>query len=238
MQKHTCFKKGSFSKVWKKLAISMIAGLATIGTGTSMDDTKMIAKDVVEEHNGVYGGKWHIVSPEGFDLPEGLEYLKYNARHLPLKALDDSETSAIIAISNMGYSVTLREVYSLLNKSKAYDIGLVIHHCCSTVDSLCFDSDVMQLVAFRIKNIVINDGILTFRDLWSLVVVTWCSDVCCYLSNIVFINKDWTLISNIPTSINSIKYEPPRIFEIRNCNLNEFEKSRLQALLGIHMSCI
>ena len=41
-----------------------------------MEDTKMIAEDVVEEHNGVYGGKWHIVSLEGFELPEGLEYLK------------------------------------------------------------------------------------------------------------------------------------------------------------------
>ena len=36
----------------------------------------MVDEDVVEEHNGVYGAKWHIVSPEGFDLPEGLEYLK------------------------------------------------------------------------------------------------------------------------------------------------------------------
>ncbi len=36
----------------------------------------MISVDFVEEHNGVYCGKWHIVSPEGFDIPEGLEYLK------------------------------------------------------------------------------------------------------------------------------------------------------------------
>lgn len=41
-----------------------------------MESAKMVMEDVVEEHNGVYGGKWHIVSPEGFDLPEGLEYLK------------------------------------------------------------------------------------------------------------------------------------------------------------------
>ena len=36
----------------------------------------MVPEDVVEEHNGVYTGKWHIVSPEGLDLPEGLKYLK------------------------------------------------------------------------------------------------------------------------------------------------------------------
>ena len=54
----------------------MIAGLATIGTGTAIENSKTVKEDVVEEHNGVYGGKWHIVSPEGFELSEGLEYLK------------------------------------------------------------------------------------------------------------------------------------------------------------------
>ena len=39
----------------------------------------MVTEDVIEEHNGVCGGKWHIVCPEGFDLPEGLEYLKNKA---------------------------------------------------------------------------------------------------------------------------------------------------------------
>ena len=39
-------------------------------------DAKMVVEDVVEEYNGVYCGKWHIISPEGFDLPEGLKYLK------------------------------------------------------------------------------------------------------------------------------------------------------------------
>ena len=27
-----------------------------------MEDVKKIEEDVIEEHNGVYGGKWHIVS--------------------------------------------------------------------------------------------------------------------------------------------------------------------------------
>ena len=44
-----------------------------------MADNKIIEEDIVEEHNGVYGSKWHIVSTEGFDLPEGLEYLKNKA---------------------------------------------------------------------------------------------------------------------------------------------------------------
>ncbi len=36
----------------------------------------MTTEGVVEEHNGVYGGKWNIVSSEGFDLPAGREFLK------------------------------------------------------------------------------------------------------------------------------------------------------------------
>ena len=59
-------------RIWKRLAVSVVIGLATIGTGIAMESAKIVTEDVVEEHNGVYGGKWHIVSPEGFDLPEGL----------------------------------------------------------------------------------------------------------------------------------------------------------------------
>ena len=36
----------------------------------------MNEEDAIEEHNGVYGNKWHITTQEGFDLPEGLEYFK------------------------------------------------------------------------------------------------------------------------------------------------------------------
>ena len=41
----------------------------------------MIVEDIIEERNGVYDSKWHIVSSEGFDLPEGLEYLKRGWGH-------------------------------------------------------------------------------------------------------------------------------------------------------------
>ena len=36
---------------------------------TATENAKMVTEDVVEEHNDVYGGKWHIISPKGFDLP-------------------------------------------------------------------------------------------------------------------------------------------------------------------------
>lgn len=41
-----------------------------------MKDLKMVEDDVVKYHNGVYSDKWHLISPEGFDLPEGQDYLK------------------------------------------------------------------------------------------------------------------------------------------------------------------
>ena len=47
-----------------------------IGGSGALEDIKMITDDVIKDHNGVYGGKWNIVTNEGFDLPEGMEYLK------------------------------------------------------------------------------------------------------------------------------------------------------------------
>ena len=36
-------------------------------------EAKMNEEDIIEEHNGVYNGKWNTVSPEGFYLKEGLD---------------------------------------------------------------------------------------------------------------------------------------------------------------------
>jgi len=71
-----------------------------------MENTKMIAEDVVEEHNGVYNGKWHIVSPQGFDLPEGLEYLK-----------DAQNDEITVRGSGMGLDKFVHEVRNVMNKS-------------------------------------------------------------------------------------------------------------------------
>ena len=52
-----------------------MVGLVSMENGIAMDDTNVFSENVVDEYNGIYCGKWHIVSPEGY-LPEGLEYLK------------------------------------------------------------------------------------------------------------------------------------------------------------------
>ena len=53
--------------------------------------------NILEEHNGVYDEKWHIISSEGFLLPEGLEYVKYTAT----KGVFDS-TTGIWDIGDLG----------------------------------------------------------------------------------------------------------------------------------------
>ena len=42
--------------------------MTAIGSSNAMEDMKIIVGDVAEEHNGVYNGKWNIISPEGFSL--------------------------------------------------------------------------------------------------------------------------------------------------------------------------
>ena len=73
-----------------------------------MENTKMISEDVAEEHNGVYSGKWHIISPEGFNLPEGLDYLK-NSWEKELQ-----KYKANILVKNIPLNITFEEIYSLL----------------------------------------------------------------------------------------------------------------------------
>ena len=70
-----------------------------------------ISDEVVQEHNRVYDNKWNIISPEGLDLPEGLEYLK-NTEHfhniiISYMSLDDA-TSALCTFAERYYSITKR----------------------------------------------------------------------------------------------------------------------------------
>lgn len=69
-------------------------------------DAKMVVEDVVEEYNGVYCGKWHIISPEGFDLPEGLKYLKNSWGG------DTQKYKANIEVKNVPLKTALCDVFS------------------------------------------------------------------------------------------------------------------------------
>ena len=94
----------------------------------------MLTEDVVEEYNGVYGGKWHIVSPEGFNLPEGLEYLKNSWEgSIEEETFNNKERifryNAKIKISYVDLKLALKKVSSLLVQIYAYDTDVEIKDC-------------------------------------------------------------------------------------------------------------
>ena len=97
-------------------------------------EAKMNEKDIIEEHNGVYNGKWHIVSPEGFDLKEGLEYLKKSWEgSIEEETFCNKERifkyNAKIKISNVDLKLVLKKVSSLLVQVYAYGIDVEFIDC-------------------------------------------------------------------------------------------------------------
>ena len=102
--------------------------------GISMKEDKIIEENNVEKYNGVYGDKWHIVSPEGFELPEGLEYLKNS-----WEGTIEDETfcgeerifkyNAKIKISHVELKLALKKVSFLLAQVYAYDTDVEFKDC-------------------------------------------------------------------------------------------------------------
>jgi len=222
MFKHTCFKKGSFNKVWKKLAISMIAGLATIGTGVAKEDTKMIAEDVIEEHNGVYGGKWHIVSPEGFDLPEGLEYLK----EMCMKCAPKDPS---LKCSSMSFKDIAQGLKFLEEKQENFRLSdLEIAHCFRWGDVCsCFES-IMQL---DMDNFTVHGCTLTFKDLRIIIENLRSLDQLNLSENsFMFCEEDWFNVEKLGMNLN--RYNISRL-DMTKSNFSEDEKIRLSTLIKI-----
>jgi len=102
--------------------------------GNAEEDTKIHEEDIFEEYNGVYGGKWHIVSPEGFDLPEGQDYLKYSWEG----SWEDYQLHgkerihryvAKIKVSNVGLAEATEQLHHVLKKFWAHETDLEIENC-------------------------------------------------------------------------------------------------------------
>ena len=91
-----------------------------IGGSGALEDIKMITDDVIKDHNGVYGGKWNIVTNEGFDLPEGMEYLKNSWEK------NIQKYKAHIVVKDIPLSITLEKTYSLLWRANIEGVVLVI----------------------------------------------------------------------------------------------------------------
>ena len=116
----------------------------------------MIAEDAIEEHNDVYDVKWYIVSPEGFDLPEGLEYLKNSWEK------DIQRYKAHIVVKNISLRITFEEAYSLLWQANIERVVLEI----------CRDNERDRLLNFKrapflfLDELVVHDCHITIEEFW------------------------------------------------------------------------
>ena len=131
----------------------------------------MIEEDVIEKHNGVYGGKSHIFFLKGFDLTEGLEYLKNslegswdNCRRAKKEGI--LRYVASIKVSNVSLKNAFEWLACVLNKFKAFVTDLEIENCIGNskeVSIVCLDK-----ITYFAKDFFIHCSQLIFRYLASI----------------------------------------------------------------------
>ena len=132
--------------------------MVSMENGIEMEDTKIIAGDIIEEHNGVYNGKWHIASPEGFDLPEGMEYLKGGWDHS--KKGTTCLYIPVIKVSYIPLHVALLKVWSIL---AIFNLGVDIEFEKCTEKSK--EGQFGMLMGMEFFNLTVHACNLTFRDI-------------------------------------------------------------------------
>ena len=192
---------------------------------------KMVTKDIIEEHNGVYCGKWHIVSLEGFALPEGVEYLKNSWEgswddHFMGRKERIHKYIANITVRNVQLEDAFREIYRLLNKFTAYGTNLEIRNCFGSLTTQRIDS----VIPF-VGDFLINGCQLTFRNLGNIICAT-CSGKYKYdLSGNRFENLSQLKIFEKPFDIVKKESITGKSFDLRNCNFTERDKIYLKEIL-------
>ena len=107
-------------------------------------------EDEINEYNGVYNGKWHIISPEGFDFPEGKEYIK--------KKIDEE---AVIRGNKIDLDEFVNDVKNIMNDT-LIEINVEIINCprkkfCDTFRN------------FEYLDLTIHGCLLTFKDIKNIV---------------------------------------------------------------------
>ena len=197
-----------------------------------MEYTKVIEEDVVEEHNGVYGDKWHIVSPEGFDLPEGLEYLKGNASDSFCEARSDIEIKAMVVVNNIEIECALKEMLCVLHKNCAYGISLTFKNCYSQVMECCINFQRVDELSFHVKELIFNRVNITFEELSILLKVTHYEELCYTFFDVVFEKKDWKFLDEVKKFYNSCSNRPFKFCKFQKCNFTEAEIAKLKVVLG------
>lgn len=202
----------------------------------AMEDIKMIAEDVIEEQNGVYGGKWHIVSPEGFYLPEGLEYLKNSwegsvEERITFNRKEIFKYNAKIKVCHIDLHTSLKQVSSLLADTWSYCADVEFKDCPRKCTSL--EIPYLRMFPF-VDKLKISECTLTYADLRDIMHSSIGTNRECYLSENIF--KDAGCAESvrcIEQQINIMKsiQESYNVLDLRNCNFSEEEKKMLKKKL-------
>ena len=186
-----------------------------------MEDTKMIAEDVIEERNGVYGDKWHIVSPEGFDLPEGLEYLKNSWER------DTQKYKANIMVENISLKTALEKLHCVLHWTEAMKCIVKIINDGERKEGTNFFKT--RITSF-LDEFVIHRCHLTPEDITDVLLGGIPEGFCCNFSDNMFITKDFSLINKFESCLNNIEDYENRValLDLRYCNFSNEEKEFLK----------
>ena len=186
----------------------------------------MIVEDIIEERNGVYDSKWHIVSSEGFDLPEGLEYLKRGWGH------DQKGITCIyipfIKVSCIPLDVALLKVCGVI---EIFNVGVNIKFERCTGKSK--DGQFGKLMGMKLFDLTIHECNLTFRDIREMLDPSNSNLVHGIdLSGNVFdeCDKNWNILDEI-SQFGTVGDPPVDELNLTNCGFSATEKKLLEQKL-------
>ena len=197
----------------------------------------MILDAALPEHNGVYNGKWHITSLEGFNLKEGIEYLKKGWKE-PVSEYEYEKPICIyipkVIISGMKLKEALDALRSIMVK-RPETIDLEIINCIRETQEPCFRGSTIYAMYF-LNNIIVRNCTLTFQDIRDIILKTCNLNMEIDLSENVFNDsgKDWSQIEEIESKYklypDSMENRIKNI-QLKDCGFSEEEKSKLQKML-------
>ena len=204
-----------------------------------MEDEKMTEEDVIEEHNGIYGGIWHIVSPEGFNIPEGLEYLKIRWEgnmnyYYRFGIARTHRYSASIKVSGVLLKDAFKESLRALVKYSAHDTNLEIENCSN--DTVGAKSDYLDRIMRYVGDFSVHDCQLGFEDLISVMGGIYGKNKSnSYIfSNNIFFNKTNSLWDKMVKELARLRNAKVSftVLDLRGCNFLQSEKDNIMKVAG------
>ncbi len=173
--------------------------------------------------------KWYIASPEGFDLSEGLEYLKNSwegsiEERISFKRKEIFKYSAKIKICSIDLCSSLKRVSFLLNNAWSYNAGVEFKDCPRKCTSLKIPY--LRIFPFVTK-LKIQGCILTYKDLQDIMNSSIGTNRELYLSENTFEDGGCAeSINCIEQLINILKsiQECYNVLDLQKCNFSEMEK--------------